>query len=104
MEVVNSIVGNFVVQILLGVGVMVFIIAIAEAISKGLVGRSQRRSNEEKQIIQSLQKEVASLRQELEQLRSLSVDHSMSLDRNVEVLQQRVERLEQQANDRDTLR
>ncbi|MER3414543.1 MAG: hypothetical protein C4341_10035 [Armatimonadota bacterium] len=104
MEILNNIFGNFVVQILLGVAVMVFIIAIGEAISKGVAGRSRERSAEQKRVIQSLQKEIAALRQELEEMRSLTVNHSMSLDRNVEVLQQRVQRLEERATDRETLR
>lgn len=103
MEIVTGILGNFIVQILLGVGAMVFIISIGEAISKGMAGRTRQRSSEEKHVIQSLQKEIAALRRELDEIRSLSVDHSMSLDRNVEVLQQRVQRLEERANERETL-
>lgn len=104
MEVLSGVLGNFFVQILLGIGAMVFLITLGEAISKGVAGRSRRRNDEEKHVIQSLQKEIVALRRELDELRSLAVDHSMSLDRNVEVLQQRVEHLEGRANERETLR
>lgn len=98
MDSITPVLDNVVVQILLGVGAMVFLISVGEAISKALSGRVRARSTEEKQLIQSLQKEIVTLRREFEELRNLSVEHSMSLDRNVEILQQRVQRLEDQAS------
>jgi TolA-binding protein len=104
LDSITPILNNVVVQVLLGIGAMVFLISVGEAISKALSSRARARSAEEKQLVQSLQKELVSLRQEFEELRSLSVEHSMSLDRNVEILEQRVQRLEDQASDRETLR
>lgn len=83
---------------------MVFLISVGEALGKALSSRARARSTEEKQLVQSLQKEIVALRQEFEELRNLSVEHSMSLDRNVEILERRVQRLEDQASNRETLR
>lgn len=104
MDSLTPVLNNVVVQVLLGVGAMVFLISVGEALGKALSSRARARSTEEKQLVQSLQKEIVALRQEFEELRNLSVEHSMSLDRNVEILERRVQRLEDQASNRETLR
>ncbi|GIV02421.1 MAG: hypothetical protein KatS3mg015_1251 [Fimbriimonadales bacterium] len=98
MEVMNSILENFVVQIFLGIGGMILLISIGEAIRNRVTHKARRRSKEEAQVIAMLQKEVAELRKQVEELRTLALDHSMSLDRNVEILQQRLDGLEQRVN------
>jgi hypothetical protein len=99
MEAVQSIFENVVVQVLLGVGGMVFLMALGEAIRNLATFRAKQRSKEEVQVIALLQREVAQLREEVAEVRSLAVDHSMSVDRNVELIQRRLDTLEQRIQD-----
>lgn len=84
---------------MVGIGIMVFLISIAESFSKGIRGRHEKRNKDlEKKLTSEVTKEVERLREEMNKLRSTLVDHSMSLDTSVENLSRRVEALERRAN------
>ena len=93
-----AILNNFVVQVLLGIGGMVFLITLGEAI-RGAAARHNDNSRKEEQlrIRAGLQQEIQSLRQQMDDLKSTLLEHSMSLDSNVEGLKYRVENLERKS-------
>jgi hypothetical protein len=92
MDWLNSLLSNFVVQILIGVGLMVCLIMIGEAVksifSNRLSGKSLRKAREE------AGKELSGLREEMKAMKDTLLAHSMSLDENVGHLARRVENLE----------
>jgi predicted nucleic acid-binding Zn-ribbon protein len=94
MNWLQSLFGNFFVQILVGLGLMVFLITIGEAI-KSLVsnrtsGKAIRKARE------ASSKELVGLRNEIQSMKEMLLAHSMSLDENVSHLARRVEHLERQ--------
>jgi uncharacterized protein YceH (UPF0502 family) len=87
--------GNFVVQILLGVGGMVFLILMGETIKTGASKSGARLTKEaEAKIKGEMQKEIKALREEVAALKSTLLEHSMSLQTNVDMLQHRVSNVE----------
>lgn len=90
---------NFLVQVFLGIGMMVALIILADGFRLFGVRRDKRQEKElEMRIKSSSQEQIEKLRGELSQLRDTLVDHSMSLDQNVEHLSKRVDSLEQRIN------
>ena len=86
---------NFVVQILLGVGAMVFLILMGETIKTSASKSNARVSKEaEAKIKGDMQKEIKALREEVAALKSTLLEHSMSLQTNVDMLQHRVNNVE----------
>ncbi len=95
-----SILNNFVVQVLLGIGGMVFLITLGEAIRGGAARHNDKsRKEDQLRIRAGLQQEIQSLREQMEQLKSTLLEHSMSLDSNVEGLKYRVDSLERKAQE-----
>jgi uncharacterized protein YlxW (UPF0749 family) len=99
MSALEGLLNNFVVQIMIGIGMMVFLISVGESFSKGIRGRHERRNKDlERKLTSDVTKEVDKLREEMNKLRSTLVEHSMSLDTSVENLSRRVEALERRTN------
>lgn len=100
MEISKNFLNNFVVQILLGIGMMVFIIIIGNAISDFF---SKRQKRLDKKFTENLRKaatqDVSKMREEIEQLRATLLEHSLSLESNFESLRQRVEHLERKSKE-----
>lgn len=92
MEAIRSLLDNFVVQIFIGIGIMVVLITLAEAV-KVRAGKS--RGKADAKLKAELEQQVQSLREEVQQLRSTVLDHSMSLEANVEGIKHRVASIEQ---------
>lgn len=91
---------NWVVQILLGIGAMVFLITLGESFAKGAARRTEKlRAQQEARIRSAFQGELNSLREEMNNLKSTLLEHSMSLDRNVEGLKYRLDTLETKRNE-----
>lgn len=94
MDWLNSLLSNFVVQILIGVGLMVCLIMIGEAVkslfSNRLSGKAVRKAREE------ASKEISGLREEMKAMKDTLLAHSMSLDENLNNLARRVDYLERQ--------
>jgi len=98
----QAIVNNVVVQILLGVGGMVFLITLGEALRNNAMRRGQQLGKEaEAKIKADLQKDIVAIRQEIDNLKSVLLEHSMSLDSNVETLKHRLQHLESQVHHRE---
>ena len=87
----GALIENPVFAIFVGIGVMVFIIKLGEAIHTR-AGRSAPvpASSE----VTDLRKQVDTLQNELRDLRDTATQHAMSLDRNVELLTQRLNQVE----------
>lgn len=98
MEIFRDFLNNFVVQVLLGVGVMVFIIMLGNALADFF---SKREKRLDQKFTENLKKEAAQdiskMREELEQLRATFLEHSLSVESNLESLRQRVEYLERKS-------
>lgn len=88
----DSLLSNFVVQILIGVGLMVCLIMIGEAVKSiflnHLSGRALRKARGD------VERELSGLREEMKAMKDTLLAHSMSLDENVGHLARRVENLE----------
>lgn len=78
------------VAILLSIGVMVFLIKLGEAFA----GAARRRPDPGRVDMAPMQSQIDQLRDELRLLRDTSTQHAMSLDRNVETLNERVGHME----------
>jgi hypothetical protein len=100
----EAIMRNFVVQILLGIGGMVMLIMLGEAIRNIAHRKPGTDKAAESRIRADVQKELVSMRSEVDQLRSILVEHSMSLDNNVETLSRRVAHLEQRISSQESQR
>ncbi|HWP30404.1 MAG TPA: hypothetical protein VNK96_01575 [Fimbriimonadales bacterium] len=100
MEIFRDFLNNFVVQILLGIGVMVFIIMLGNAIADFF---SKREKRLDKKFTENLKKEasqdISKMREEIEQLRATLLEHSLSLESNLESLRHRVEHLERKSRE-----
>jgi hypothetical protein len=95
MGALESILRNFIVQIFLGIGAMVFLITIGEAIRSSASKRGNSRSKEEEEKMRSeFRQELGALREEMQTMKSILLEHSMSLDANVENLKNRIEHVE----------
>ncbi|MGI8923913.1 MAG: hypothetical protein ACR2HJ_07735 [Fimbriimonadales bacterium] len=91
----GSFFGNFVVQILVGVGLMVFLITLAETFKASALRKTNKLSKEEEfKIKGDMQKEIMALREEVDALKSTLLEHSMSLQSNVDGIKHRLERVE----------
>ena len=91
----QTVINNVVVQILLGVGGMVFLICLGEALRNNVSRRSTRLDKEQEVKIKAdFQKDIVALRNEVEKLRTIVLEHSMSLDNNVETLKHRMNHVE----------
>ncbi len=94
MSWLQSLLGNFFVQIFIGIGIMVLLITIGESIKSLVSGRTSgkaiRKAREESS------KELVGLRNEMQSMKEMLLAHSMSLDENVSHLARRVEHLERQ--------
>lgn len=98
MGILEQIFGNFVVQVMTGVGIMILFVGIAGRIRTGSRTRDTKSLKElEMKVLSESQQQIAKLRDEMADLKSTLVEHSMSLDRNVEQLSRRVESLERTA-------
>lgn len=101
MNALEMVFDNFFVQVFVGIGLMVFLIAIGEAFARML--RPLWKKQTERMVSamkEDLQGQIEALRQEVRSARSTVLDHSMSLESNVETLVRRVERLEQTTSQR----
>jgi len=100
MEIFRDFLNNFVVQVLLGIGLMVFIILFGNALANFF---SKREKRLDKKFTENLRKEVAQdiskMREEIEQLRTTLLEHSLSLESNFESLRHRVEHLERKSRE-----
>lgn len=96
MEVISGFFGNFVVQVLLGVGAMIFLIMLGESV-RSMVHRHNERlsSKAEEQLRSEFAAEISHLREQMSSLQGTLLEHSMSLDNNVEGLKHKVSALEQ---------
>ncbi|MCW5946004.1 MAG: hypothetical protein KIT74_03120 [Fimbriimonadales bacterium] len=92
MSWLNALLSNFVVQILVGIGLMVFLITVGEAIKSLVTSRTSGRAL--KRAREQSSKELESMRTEMQQMKDMLLSHSMSLDENVSHLARRVEHLE----------
>lgn len=88
LEALAGVIRNPLVAIFLGIGAMVFIIKLGEAFSGE--HRRKRAVQPAPLEIEPLRAEIESLREEMKLLRDTTTQHAMSLDRNVELLNQRV--------------
>jgi F0F1-type ATP synthase membrane subunit b/b' len=74
---------------------MVFLILMGETIKTGASKSSARLGKEsEAKIKGEMQKEIKALREEVASLKSTLLEHSMSLQTNVDMLQHRVSNVE----------
>ncbi|GEM_PF-2281562 len=94
-EAFHLLFSNSVVQILVGIGMMVMLIGIGGRIRRSTLRDGRFNKEMEMRVRSSAQAELQRLRDEMTELRKTLVDHSMSLDRNVELLTRRVEALEE---------
>jgi hypothetical protein len=94
-EAFHLLFSNSVVQILVGIGMMVMLIGLGGRIRRSSLRDGRLNKELEMKVRSSSQAELQRLRDEMTELRKTLVDHSMSLDRNVELLTRRVEALEE---------
>lgn len=95
MEALSSVFQNFIVQIFIGIGIMVLLVSLASAM-KLLAGKSHGKADTK--LRADLEQQVQSLRDEVQQLRTTLLDHSMSLEANVEGIKHRVNSIERNNN------
>lgn len=101
MNAFEMVFGNFLVQVFVGIGIMVLLIMVGEAFARSL--RPISKMQAERMVVvmrEDLQGQIEALRQEVHSARSTVLDHSISLERNMETLVRRVERLEKAASQR----
>lgn len=94
-EILRELFGNVVVQVLVGIGIMTLLMGFGRALRDGARGRDKRAEKElEMKLLSESQAQLAKMRSEMDQLKTTLVEHSMSLDRNFELLSSRVKSLE----------
>ena len=81
---------------------MVFLITLGDAIRNSASKSRPKQSKEfEVKLRGDMQKELVTLRQEMESMKSLLLEHSMSLDANVEALKHRMDNAERKLNSQE---